>query len=190
MNERFKFLKKQDLLENMYISTNKKFPHKNPQPQASTYIYDFYEYSGIFYYSKDNTRFDIDGEAMSFFDLTLDEMIDAVNANTIDDFILHPIKLGIYELFDRNGDKVDRIILNNDKLSHYLRVLDDGFGIYLYPAKYNLWYVSIGVAPESEEIFKNDFATIKELYGKDIPFFFKITSDGDIQTLKAIENTI
>ena len=75
---------------------------------------------------------------MAYFDFTIEELLMAVNTNTADDFTLIPMdSYGMYQLIDKNGDSVERILVNAQKLDAYIRTIDLGFGIELYPIKYN-----------------------------------------------------
>lgn len=179
MNESFRSLSKDQILDNLYIQTNKKFPHSD---SSDTFFYDFHEFSGIFFYYNEYKRIDLDKECVSHFNLTLDEMLDAVNRNTGDDLFLIPTdRYGVYKLYDKNGDSVERILFNNKRLSAFLRSLDDGYGLYLYPVKRTLWYISIVPMPEDDDIRKDDFIYIKSNAGVDFPYFFKLNSNGTIE---------
>ena len=105
----------------------------------------------------------------------------AVNNNTADDFILIPVdKYGAYQLIDKNGDSVERILFNAEKLDTYLRTIDEGFGIELYPVKYNKWIVIPASVPDDE--FAQEYRSfIRGLSSDQIKQFYFIDSTGEIE---------
>lgn len=180
----YKQLTKNEILDNLYIETNKKFPHKTFIDSTTSLFYDFYEYTGMFYYYKDTVRLDITKKLFDYWDLTLDEMIAAINRNTGDDFFLLPTdKPDIYKLLDKNGDSVERILLNSKKLSTYIRTLDSGFGLDFYPYKYNLWYVSISSDPDDDYLLDEHNSYLSSVYNETIPLYYHIDSNGQISSL-------
>lgn len=184
MSEYCKNLTREDLLSNLYMRTNKKFPSNSAG--ASFVKIDFYQYSGLFYYYNACVRFEITEEILAYFSLTLEEMVHCVNTNTEGDFILLPTSMaGVYSLIDKNGDSVERILLNRKKIDTYLRTIDDGFGLEIYPAKYNNWYIVPASVIDDEEYAAQYRAFIKEQAGGMADYFYKIDSDGtiDVQTL-------
>ncbi len=187
MRNNYEQLSKQELLTNLFIRTNKKFPHEDFLKSKTRLIYDYFEYSGIFYYWNKDVRFEIDKEIFQHFELTIDEMIGAVNNNTIEDFILLPTENpNVYALYDKNGDSVERILLNSAKLDTYLRTIDDGFGLNLYPAKYNLWYISIVGVPDEPEFDEEIFSFVKRHCNGSIPLYYFLDSNGDITTMQLL----
>ncbi|NEX02354.1 hypothetical protein SAMN04487829_1981 [Pseudobutyrivibrio sp. NOR37] len=181
MNDFIKQLSREDVLANLYIRTNKKFPHKHELEAYDVVMIDFYQYTGLFYYYKNAIRFEVTKEIMEHFLLTIDEMIWTVNANTGDDFVLLPEDdAGIYRLIDKNGDSVERILLNNTKIDTYLRTIDDGFGLEMYPAKYNQWYVVAIAIPGDDEYVEDYRSYIKSQCRNPIDMYYGIDSDGNI----------
>ena len=182
MSDYYKQLSREDVLANIYIRTNKKFPYKKVSESSDFVIIDFFQYSGMFYYYKNGIRFEITKEIMEHFYFTIDEMIWNVNSNTARDFMLLPTeKSGIFSLVDINGDSVERILLNNQKIDSYLRTIDDGFGLEFYPAKYNMWYVAVVPIPEDEEYVNAYRAFLKDKCGDELSEYYRIDSDGTIE---------
>jgi len=175
----YKQLTKEEFLANLYIHTNNKF---SSNKASGLLIIEFYQYSGLFYYYNTYARFDVTDEIREYFDLTIEEMLLAVNSNTQDDFILLPMdRYGMYQLIDKNGDSVERILLNASKIDSYLRTIDDGFGIELYPVRYNKWLVI--PAPISEDdTYVNEYRLfIKEQCKDTLNQFYLIDSNGEIE---------
>ena len=56
MNDFIKQLSREDVLANLYIRTNKKFPHKHELEASDVVMIDFYQYTGLFYYYKNAIR--------------------------------------------------------------------------------------------------------------------------------------
>ena len=111
----YKGLSKDEFLANLYIHVNKKSPSSQGLSNLATI--DFYQYRGLFYYYNAFNRFDVSTDIMAYFDLTIEELLMAVNENTADDFVLIPMdKYGAYQLIDKNGDSVERILVNAQKL--------------------------------------------------------------------------
>ncbi len=184
MQDIFKSISREQLLDNLYIHTSKKFPHKPSQSSTVPYIVDFFDYSGMLYYFKDGIRADLTGDVPAHFDITVDDVIEAVNRNTSDDLLVFPtVRMSVYKLFDKNGDSVERILLNRDKLVTYLRTMDDGFGLLIYPAKPNLWFIVVDTIEEDNELRRKDLAFIQQSSSCDISFFYKLDSFGSIEKL-------
>lgn len=180
----YKGLSKDEFLANLYIHVNKKSPSSQGLSNLATI--DFYQYTGLFYYYSAYNRFDVSTEIMSYFNLTKEEMLMAVNNNTADDFILIPVdKYGAYQLIDKNGDSVERILVNAQKLDTYLRTIDEGVGIELYPVKYNKWIVTPASLPEEDDEFTQEYRSfIRGLSSDQIKHFYFIDSTGEIEELQ------
>ena len=178
----YKGLSKDEFLANLYIHVNKKSPSSQGLSNLATI--DFYQYTGLFYYYNAYHRFDISNDIMEYFDLTIEELLMAVNENTADDFVLIPMdKYGAYQLIDKNGDSVERILFNAEKLDTYLRTIDEGFGIELYPVKYNKWIVIPASVPDDE--FTQEYRSfIRGLSSDQIKQFYFIDSAGEIEELQ------
>ena len=57
MNDFIKQLSREDVLANLYIRTNKKFPHKHELEASDVVMIDFYQYTGLFYYYKNASNY-------------------------------------------------------------------------------------------------------------------------------------
>ena len=180
MSYYYKGLSKDEFLANLYIHVNKKSPSSQGLSNLATI--DFYQYTGLFYYYNAYQRFDISKDIMEYFNLTIEELLMAVNDNTADDFVLIPMdKYGAYQLIDKNGDSVERILVNAQKLDTYLRTIDQGFGIELYPVKYNKWIVIPASVTEDDEFVNEYRSFIRDLSSDQIKHFYFIDSTGEIE---------
>ena len=176
---------KDAILDNLYLHTSKRFLHNGSDSPEKPFVFDFYDYSGIFYFYKDGVKYDIDNSAIDYFSLSLEEMISAANKNTAKDFIIIPSeKYGLFKLIDINGDRVDRILLNQEKLFDFLRVHDESFGIYLYATDTNLWYLSAVPDPIDEDIHQANIEFLKENKSCDFKAIYSFDATGNIETFK------
>ena len=185
MLDALKFYAKDVILDNLYLHTSRRFLHNKINSPEKPYVFDFFDYSGTFYFFKDGLKYYIDNAAIDFFSLSQDEMISASNKNTADDYILFPsARYGLYKLIDKNGDRVDRILLNPAKINEYLRVHDDGNGIYLYAADTNLWYLASVPDSINEDIHKTNIEFIKDISSGDFKAFYTFDTTGNIEAFK------
>ncbi len=183
MSNYYKRLSRDGVLANLYIRVSEKSP--SAQGLSNLATVDFYHYTGLFYYYNTYTRFDISADIMAYFDFTIEELLMAVNANTADDFMLIPMdSYGMYQLIDKNGDSVERILVNAQKLDAYIRTIDLGFGIELYPIKYNKWIVMPASVADDDEFINEYRSFIKKISSNQIEHFYFVDSTGEIEELQ------
>lgn len=166
---------KEEILENLYISTQEFVPAK-----LNTLKIEFNGFLGQFYYfnSKTGETFFIDEKKASELDITVDEAIEAVNKNTKNDLIVLPLHNNSgFELIDINGAHVEKILLNKKRLRKIFRS-QATTKLFFIPVTYFKWYITDSDIIDSVSC-KGDLINI---FKEDIYFdyCFEITSTGEI----------
>ena len=166
---------KEEILENLYISTQEFIPGN-----FRTLKTEFNGFLGLFYYFNAETgeTFWLRETLAEELNITVGEAIEAVNKNTENDLIALPLDNNLsLQLIDINGGHIEKILLNQKRIRKILRTRNC-YKLYFIPVSYFKWYITDSDIIDSVSC-KGDLINI---FKEDIYFdyCFEITSTGEI----------